>query len=143
VPVARWNTALRVNLLAPVALTQALLPEMLARGSGCVLNLSSGAALRGASPQQLPYAVSKAGLERFTSGLHEQLGPCGVALHCVRSDEFIPTEGALFGAPEHAARARLSPADFAEAMVWLVSEGSALGGTIVSLSALRERGALR
>lgn len=46
-------------------------------------------------------------------------------------------------AREHAARARLSPADFAAAMVWLVSEGAELSGRVVTLRALRERGVLQ
>src|SRR5438132_1092724 len=57
VPVRRWRVATTVNLLAPVALTQALLPAMLNEGAGTVVNLSSGAAVEDVVPQ-LPYACS-------------------------------------------------------------------------------------
>jgi NAD(P)-dependent dehydrogenase (short-subunit alcohol dehydrogenase family) len=143
VPPSRWRAALSVNLLAPVALSHALLPDMLERGSGCVIHLSSGAALADRGPLQLPYAASKAALERVALGLHHQFGGRGVAFHCVRIDELIPTEGAAFGAPETLGQARSSPEDFADAMVWLTAHGQAHSGRVLTLDPMRQLGALR
>ncbi len=143
VPPSRWRAALAVNVLAPVALSHALIPGMLERGSGCVIHLSSGAAIADGRPLQLPYGVSKAALERVALGLEGQLGGRGVAFHCVRIDEMLPTEGAVFGAPEAVSQARSSPEDFADAMVWLAARGHAHSGHVLTLGPLRELGALR
>ncbi len=143
VPPSRWRAALAVNLLAPVALTHALLPGMLERGSGSVICLSSGAALADRGPLQLPYAASKAALERLSLGLQTQYGGRGVAFQCVRIDELLPTEGAAFGSPEILDQARSSPADFADAMVWLAAHGTEHGGEVLTLDPLRQLGALR
>jgi NAD(P)-dependent dehydrogenase (short-subunit alcohol dehydrogenase family) len=59
-----WQQSLEVNLLGPFLCTRTVLPHMLERGSGRIINVSSGAAesnLEGASA----YTAGKAGLERF------------------------------------------------------------------------------
>ncbi|MBM2821933.1 MAG: 3-oxoacyl-(acyl-carrier-protein) reductase, partial [Thermoleophilia bacterium] len=66
----------RVNLRAPVALTQALLPG-LRRARGQVVFINSSAALR-ASATNVLYAATKAGLKAFADGLREQVNPDGV-----------------------------------------------------------------
>jgi short-subunit dehydrogenase len=66
----------RVNLRAPVALTQALLPG-LQRARGQVVFINSSAALR-ASATNVFYAATKAGLKAFADGLREQVNPDGV-----------------------------------------------------------------
>jgi 3-oxoacyl-[acyl-carrier protein] reductase len=142
VPVSRWRAVLAVNLLAAVALSHALLPAMLARGAGHIVHLSSGSAQADRGPLQLPYAVSKAALERLTTGLHHQFHAQGLHASCVRIDEVIPTEGAAWGAPEVLAQARSSAADLARALVWLVSAAPDAAGRIVPLEELRARGAL-
>lgn len=62
----------RVNLLAPMHLTRDVLPGMLARGRGHVVNISSMAAVI-APPGLAAYGASKAGLSHFTAGLRADL----------------------------------------------------------------------
>lgn len=66
----------RVNLRAPVALTQALLPA-LRRARGQVVFVNSSAALR-ASATNVLYAATKAALKAFANGLREHVNPDGV-----------------------------------------------------------------
>jgi len=66
----------RVNLRAPVALTQALLPA-LKRAGGQVVFVNSSAALR-ASATNVLYAATKVGLKWFADGLRDQLNADGV-----------------------------------------------------------------
>ena len=66
----------RVNLRAPVALTQALLPA-LKRAGGQVVFVNSSAALR-ASATNVLYAATKAGLRWFADGLRDQVNVDGV-----------------------------------------------------------------
>jgi len=72
---------LAVNVVAPVALTRALLPA-LARGAR-VLHVSSGAA-HGAVAGWGPYCVSKAALHMAYRVLAEELAPRGVAVGSAR-----------------------------------------------------------
>lgn len=63
---------LAVNLMAPIALTQALLPHLRRKPQACVINVSSGLAYapkRGAAV----YAASKAGLTMFSRAMRLQL----------------------------------------------------------------------
>lgn len=66
------ETLYRVNLLTPVELCRQVLPGMLARGRGHIVNVSSFAAFS-AFPGMAAYGSSKAGLTQFTAGLRADL----------------------------------------------------------------------
>jgi short-subunit dehydrogenase len=76
------DRALDVNLRAPIQLTRALLPGMLARGRGHVVLVSS---LSGkvASPRSGIYSATKFGLRGFAAGLREDVEPKGVGVTVV------------------------------------------------------------
>jgi short-subunit dehydrogenase len=63
---------LAVNLCAPILLSRAVIPGMLQRGRGHILNVSSLAGTN-ALPGLTPYSASKAGLSHFTAGLRAEL----------------------------------------------------------------------
>lgn len=65
---AEWERVLRVNLTAPFLLTRAVLPHMLAAGSGAIVNTASEASLRG-SAAGTAYTVSKHGVLGLTRSL--------------------------------------------------------------------------
>jgi short-subunit dehydrogenase len=69
---------LAVNLEAPMVLTRMLLPEMLRRGSGHIVNISSLAGKSGPAFQE-PYAATKAGLGGFTASLRSTYRHTGVS----------------------------------------------------------------
>ena len=60
-----WERVLRVNLTAPFLLTRAVIPLMLARGKGAIVNTASEASLRG-SAAGTAYTVSKHGVVGLT-----------------------------------------------------------------------------
>lgn len=62
------STMCDVNLLAPMVLTRMVLPGMIERGRGHVVNIASVAGLIG-SPYQEPYNATKFGLVGFTKAL--------------------------------------------------------------------------
>jgi short-subunit dehydrogenase len=72
----------RVNLLAPVLLTRALLPGMLERGRGHVVNVGSIVGLVGAKGEA-GYASTKGGLVAFTESLRQELGQTPVKVSLV------------------------------------------------------------
>lgn len=69
---AEIDQVMAVNLQAPMHLCRLLLPRMLARGRGHVVNISSMAGVI-APPGLAAYGASKAGLSHFTAGLRADL----------------------------------------------------------------------
>jgi short-subunit dehydrogenase len=68
-----------VNLIAPVALTAAVLPQMKTRGSGQIVNI--GSVLGSINyPYFAAYSSSKAGLEGYSEGLRRELHGLGIAV---------------------------------------------------------------
>jgi uncharacterized protein len=63
---------LQTNLVAPIQLGRQVIPRMLARGGGHIVNLSSIAAIL-APPGLVHYGASKAGLSHYTAGLRLEL----------------------------------------------------------------------
>ena len=70
--IAEIDQVMTVNLLAPMHLCRLVLPRMLERGRGHVVNLSSMAAVFN-PPGLATYGASKAGLSHFTAGLRADL----------------------------------------------------------------------
>ena len=64
-----WWSTIRVNVLGPYLVTRAVLPVMLAAGSGRVVNLNSGAGLRPGDVASA-YNASKTALARLTGSTH-------------------------------------------------------------------------
>jgi short-subunit dehydrogenase len=69
---------LRVNLEAPMILCRSILPEMLKRKRGHIVNISSLAGTHGPAYQE-PYAATKAGLINFTTSLRASYRGSGVS----------------------------------------------------------------
>lgn len=82
-PLDEITAAVEINLLAPMRLTRAVLPGMLERGRGHILNMSSLAGKIG-YPRQTPYATTKAALVMFTRSLQAELvdRPVSISVIC-------------------------------------------------------------
>lgn len=79
-----------LNCLAPVRLTRAALPAMVAKGHGAVVNIASGMAFQ-PSPYLATYAATKAFVLYWSEGLYEELRGQGVNVLAV-SPGVTPTE---------------------------------------------------
>lgn len=79
---AEWDDVLAVNLRGPFLLSRLVLPEMYARGSGAILNISSVAA-KFPYPWNSPYAASKAGLVGLTRTLAAEGARKGVRVNAI------------------------------------------------------------
>lgn len=87
-PVERARELVDVNALAPVLLTRAAIPGMVARGRGAIINVASLLAFSGAAraphlPQRAVYAATKAFLVTFTEILAAELVGTGVKIQVV------------------------------------------------------------
>ncbi len=106
IPVRRWLRSFAVNFHGPFILSQAVLPDMIERGSGAIVNISSGAAIgpgRGPYKEATAgerggtlYGSEKAALERFTQGLAEEVYRYGVSVTCVSPSQVVPTPGTVY-----------------------------------------------
>lgn len=96
----RFAIATEVNLHAPLALAQAVLPAMREAGVGWILNISSATA---EMPQRHPsagtsgpllYVATKAALERATAALAEELYSAGIAVNSLAPQAGVRTAAA-------------------------------------------------
>ncbi len=78
----RQSDMLMVNVLSLTRLTRLLLPDMLHRNLGGVLNVGSIAAYQ-AGPNMSVYYASKAYVLSFTEGLREELAGTGLHITCL------------------------------------------------------------
>ena len=96
-PLELLDVHLEANVMSPLALTKRLLPGMLDRGAGTVVNISSGAAYNdppapaGEGGWGLGYAISKGALQRIAGILALELGGKGIRAYNVQPG-FIATE---------------------------------------------------
>jgi short-subunit dehydrogenase len=90
-------SVMNVNYLSPVRLTLALLPQMLERGSGQIVNVSSVAATL-SSPGEAAYDASKAALTVFSEAMAVDLWQTGVKVLVVYPG-LVDTE--LFSLPDN------------------------------------------
>ena len=104
-PLNRWMRSWAVNFHAPFILSQLVLEDMMPRGSGSIVNISSGAAIGpGRGPyQDVPpnsggtcYGAEKAALERFTQGLAQEVYEHGISVTAVSPSQVVPTPGTVF-----------------------------------------------
>ena len=104
-PLNRWMRSWAVNFHAPFMLSQLVLEDMIPRGSGSIVNISSGAAIGpGRGPyQDVPpnsggtcYGAEKAALERFSQGLAQEVYEHGISVTAVSPSQVVPTPGTIF-----------------------------------------------
>ena len=134
-----WNRMLALNLTSTFLMCRAVLPHMEQRGKGAIVNVSSGAGLRGmrANPG---YVAAKAGVGALTRALALDHGPNGVRVNCVAPGPIrtplmkrnrTPDEIAMMGKIALAGRIG-EPEEIAAGIVWLAGDASSyvMGQTI-------------
>jgi len=120
-----WDRMIETNVRGVLSVTRALLPRMLERGSGHIINVGSIAG-RAAYPGGAVYSATKAALDRITSGLRMDVLGSGVRISTV-DPGMVETEFSLVRFHGDQARADsvysglqpLSGADIAEAILWV------------------------
>lgn len=96
-PLELLDLHLEANVMAPLALTKQFLPGMIERGSGTIVNITSGAGYHdppkaaGEGGWGLGYAISKGALHRIAGILALELGRSGIRAYNVQPG-FIATE---------------------------------------------------
>jgi 3-oxoacyl-[acyl-carrier protein] reductase len=124
IPEAHKREILAVNLEAPIALIEALAPQMKARKGGRIVSVGSVGAFTG--HPDLWYGITKAGILNMTKAYARQLGPHGVLVNAVAPG---PTQTAMYeqlpqsrkdGVMRSVYSGRVcTPEEVAQAILWL------------------------
>ncbi len=120
---AAWQEVLRINLTGVFLMTRAVLPGMLARRSGSIINVSSGVGRRGKA-RWGAYAASKAGVENFTQVLAEEVSPLGIRVNAV-NPAATRTQMRAAAYPEEDPRTLPPPETVTSMFIYLASDDSA------------------
>jgi NAD(P)-dependent dehydrogenase (short-subunit alcohol dehydrogenase family) len=91
---AEWQRALDLNLFPAVRLDRALLPEMLERGSGVIVHITSIQRQLPLHDSTIAYAAAKAALDNYSKGLSKEVSPKGIRVIRV-SPGWVETEAAV------------------------------------------------
>ena len=99
-----WDITLNLNLATPFFLSQALVPDMKAKGWGRIVNFASLQTTR-AFPGGVSYGASKAGIAQLTRAMAESWSGFGINTNAI-GPGFFPTEltGPVFADAERSAR---------------------------------------
>jgi 2-hydroxycyclohexanecarboxyl-CoA dehydrogenase len=87
----QWRADLDVNLMSTLLCTRAVLPSMLARGSGRIINIGSMAALIG-DPWMAVYSAAKGAVHSFTRVLALELGTAGITVNAIAPYGTLPED---------------------------------------------------
>jgi 2-dehydro-3-deoxy-L-rhamnonate dehydrogenase (NAD+) len=79
---AVWRRVIEVNLIGCFLTARAIVPHMIARGYGRIVNVASIAGKEG-NPNASHYSASKAGLIGFTKSLAKELAPRNILVNCI------------------------------------------------------------
>jgi 3-oxoacyl-[acyl-carrier protein] reductase len=91
---------LALNLKSAVLASQAVVPSMIERGSGAIVNVVSIAGHTGGGPGAGAYAASKAALTAFTKSLAKELAPNGVRVNAISPGVIDTPFHELFSTPD-------------------------------------------
>src|SRR6185312_1796589 len=121
-----WDEIQDVNLKGTFQMTKLLVPHMLARNKGHIVNISSVTFFLGKDPLS-HYVAAKGGIIGFTRALARELGPEGIHVNCISPGAVktesertvVSDEDAQAVIPLQSLRRRIMPADIANACVFL------------------------
>ncbi|HVX22780.1 MAG TPA: SDR family oxidoreductase [Acidimicrobiales bacterium] len=124
-----WDRAFAVNLTSMMLTTRQVVPTMVARGGGCIVNTSSGVT-HGGQDRETAYAASKAGVEMLTRMTATQYGRAGIRCNAVSPGVIVHDGNRDLMPPDHLEVFRRHtllprlghPGDIAAVVVFLASD---------------------
>lgn len=127
---SEWERMRSVNLDAPMYYAKLVLPDMIAKKQGRIINISSMWGQVGASCE-VGYSATKAALIGFTKALAKELGPSGITVNAIAPGVIVTDMNASLDAEtlnalcEETPLGRLgTPEDVAKAALFLAGEGA-------------------
>src|SRR5215471_795484 len=100
ITVDRWNDIFNLNLTSAVLCSQAVVPSMIERKRGSIVNIVSIAGRNGGGPGAGAYAAAKAALISFTKSMAKELSPQGIRVNGVSPGVIDTPFHEVFSTPE-------------------------------------------
>jgi NAD(P)-dependent dehydrogenase (short-subunit alcohol dehydrogenase family) len=119
---AIWEQMFTMNLMTAVIACRAVLPHLIARGAGRIINIGAGAAGRAAAGMGA-YAASKAGVERLTESLAEELKDRAITVNTILPGT-LDTPRNRTDMPKADFSRWVQPEALADVVVFLAGEGA-------------------
>ncbi len=117
-----WQSMLDVNARSVITMARAVVPRMLAAGSGKIVNVAAMAALKGGAGMGA-YAASKSATIRLTETMAAELRDKGINVNCVMPS-IIDTPQNRAAMPDADPRRWVAPAALAEVILFLASDAA-------------------
>jgi 3-oxoacyl-[acyl-carrier protein] reductase len=139
-----WRRVMDVCLTGHFLLMRAVLPQMIDRGSGCIINIASIEAWTDVIPNNVAYQSAKAGVVGLTRAAAAQVGRYGVRVNGVAPGlvpnpflaRMIPAEDLQRLHERQPLPTTISPEDIANAVLFLAADtGRSITGEILNVSA--------
>ena len=125
-----WDFALEMNLRSAFLVNRAVLPFMVKKGWGRIVNISSRAA-ESPGPKQAAYNVAKAGVIALTGSIAAEYRKSGIAANVILPS-IIDTPSNRSQMPDADASRWVHPQELASLIVYLLSdEGGSLNGAAI------------
>ena len=122
--VGDWDWLLNLNLKSVYMSCRAVIPHMIERDYGRIVNISAKTSTReGKKSKSVAYAVSKAGVRVLTEALAEEVSKYNINVNCVMPS-VIDTEANRLAFPKARHNNWVPPRDIAELIVFLASDAS-------------------
>lgn len=131
-----WDKVIAVNLTSVFRMSRSVLPHMIERKSGCIINTASGWGINGGA-RAVSYCASKGGVVLLTKAMAIDHGPQGIRVNCIcpgdTSTQMLVSEALQLGLPadqlikegKHRPLGRVGhPQDIANGVLFLASEKS-------------------
>ncbi|HUR40288.1 MAG TPA: SDR family NAD(P)-dependent oxidoreductase [Verrucomicrobiae bacterium] len=116
---APWDALWKMNLATALHTCRAVIPGMVARGHGAIVNI--GARVQPAGAQMAAYAASKSAVMRLTESLAEEVKASGVRVNCVMPS-ILDTEANRRSMPDADFGKWVAPAALADVLAFLCSD---------------------
>lgn len=91
VPSEMWRRYFEINVLGTANVTRAVLPNMLERRYGSIVNIASVAGVYG-KPGMSHYSATKAAIINFTQSLAREVADLGVRVNCISPGTVSPSD---------------------------------------------------
>src|SRR5215813_1953765 len=139
----RWDQVIDLNLKSAFLCCKAVVPTMMERKAGAIINLSSIAGRNGGALGSIHYSTAKGGLITFTKGLAKELAPFGIRVNAVSPGVIDTQFHEIFSTPEMI-KAYIggiplgrvgTPAEVAQVITFLASGGAGyLAGETIEIN---------
>ena len=129
-----WDQLYAMNLRTAVVCCKAALPALIERGGGRIINIGAGAAAARAGAGMGAYTASKAGVQRLTESLSEEVKDRGVTVNAILPGT-IDTPRNRADIPDADFSRWVSPEAIAEVIAFLASDAArAVTGAAIPVS---------